>query len=165
MNLIKPATSKIQKFFGWKPPSDNAFKLNTDAACFRANISISSVTNAKLWGLFYGLDLAWKQRIRDLLVEVNSKCSIQLIANTSNNPSSYSSLIRSIKELLNKDWHVCINHIDHEANFAVDFLTDFTKSQPLWFQFLRDPLCGLVPSLIPDMYGIAFPHFVLGLPL
>ena len=101
--------------------------MNTDGACFCANISISSITNAKLWGLFYGLDLAWKQRARDLLVEVDSKCTIQLIANTSNNHSSYSSLIHSIKELLNKNWHVCINHMHHEANFVPDFLTNFTK--------------------------------------
>ena len=70
------------KYFGWKPPPENVFKLNIDGACKKmnmaaagglirdangnwitgicANIGISSVTNAELWGLFYGLDLAWK---------------------------------------------------------------------------------------------------------
>lgn len=28
---------------------------------------------------------------------------------------------------LNKNWHVCINHMHHEANFVADFLTNFTK--------------------------------------
>ena len=72
MALIKPGASKIVKYFGWKPPPENAFKLNTDGACkkmnmavaggfirnaignwlagFCANIGISSVTNAEFWG-------------------------------------------------------------------------------------------------------------------
>ena len=80
MNLIKPGISKVENYFGWKSPPNNAFKLNTDGTCKRmnmattgrlirnangdcvaglcANIGISLVTSAKLWGLFYGLDMA-----------------------------------------------------------------------------------------------------------
>ena len=105
MTLIKPGASKIVKYFGWKPPPENAFKLNTDGACKKmnraaagglirnangnqvaglcANIGISSVTNVELWGLFYGIDLAWKLGVQNLLVEVDSKCTIDLLANTS----------------------------------------------------------------------------------
>ena len=71
MNLIKPGTSKVVNYFGWKPPPNNAFKLNTDCGCRSlnaaadggllrnangdwvagvcANIGISSVINAELW--------------------------------------------------------------------------------------------------------------------
>lgn len=109
MNLIKPGTSKVVNDFGWKPPPNNVFKLNTDCGCRSlnaaadggllrnanggllrnangdwvagvcANIGISSVINAELWGLFYGLNMAWKLGVRKLLVEVDGKCIIQLI--------------------------------------------------------------------------------------
>ncbi|KAH9671332.1 putative ribonuclease H protein [Citrus sinensis] len=109
MTLIKPGASKIVKYFGWKLPPKNAFKLNTDGACkkmnraaagglmrnangnqvagFYAHIGISSITNVELWGLFYGTDLAWKLGVQNLLVEVDSKCTIDLLANTSNSPN------------------------------------------------------------------------------
>ncbi|KAL9460437.1 hypothetical protein AB3S75_003611 [Citrus x aurantiifolia] len=182
MALIKPGASKIVKYFGWKPPPENAFKLNTDGACkkmnmaavgglirnangnwaagFCANIGISSVTNAKLWGLFYGIDLAWKLGVRNLLVEVDSKCIIDLLANTSNSPNSSLAVIQSIRRLLNRDRHVCINHIYREANFAADFLANFAMRQPLGFQFLHNPPSGAVNCLINDIYGNAFPRFV-----
>lgn len=96
MNLIKPGASKVEKYFGWKLPLENAFKLNTDkahkkmnmaaagglirndngdlVAAFCANIGISSVTNDELWGLFYSLDLAWRLGVRN--------CWLRLIAST-----------------------------------------------------------------------------------
>ena len=82
-----------------------------------------------------------------MLVEADSKCIIQLIANTSDSHIGYSSLVQSIRKLLNKDWHVRINHIYCEANFAADFFakTNFAMSQPLGFQFLHDPPSGIVP--------------------
>ncbi|KAL9432672.1 hypothetical protein AB3S75_027656 [Citrus x aurantiifolia] len=182
MALIKPGASKMFKYFGWKPPPENVFKLNTDGACkkmnmaaagglirdanghwiagFCANIGISSVTNAELWGLFYGLDLAWKMGIRSLLVKVNSKCITELLADTNNNPNKFSSVIQSIRRLINREWHVCISHIYREANFAADFLAKFAMRQPLGFHVLHNPPHGVVNCLTYDMYGIAFPRFV-----
>ena len=129
-------------------------------AGFCANIGISSVTNAELWGLFYGLDLGWKLGIRSLLVEVDSKCIIDLLADDSNSPNNFSSVIQSIRRLINREWHVCISHIYHEANFATDFLTNLAIRQPLGFHFLHNPPSGVVNCLFNDMYGNAFPRFV-----
>ncbi|KAL9426808.1 hypothetical protein AB3S75_033567 [Citrus x aurantiifolia] len=127
---------------------------------FCANIGISLITNVELWGLFYGIDLAWKLGVKNLLVEVDSKCTIDLLANTSNSPNRLSSMIQSIRRLLDRDWHVCINHIYRETNFAADFLGNFAMSQPLGFHFLHNPPRGVVQCLIQDMYGNAFPRFV-----
>ena len=39
MALIKPGASKMVKYFGWKPPPENVFKLNTDGACKKMNMA------------------------------------------------------------------------------------------------------------------------------
>lgn len=182
MTLIKPGASKTVKHFRWKLPPENAFKLNTDGACkkmymvaagglirnangnwvagFYESIGISSVTNDELWGLFYGLDLAWKLGVQNLLVEVDSKCTIDLLANRSNRPNSFSSVIQSIKRLFDRDWHVCIKHIYREANFTADFLANFAMSQTLGFHFFHNPPRGVVHCLIHNMYGNASRRFV-----
>ena len=95
-----------------------------------------------------------------MLVEVDSKCIIDLLANTSNSPNNFSSVIQSIRRLFNREWHVCINHIYREANFAADFLANFAMRQPLGFHFFHNPPRGVVNYLIHDMYGNAFPRFV-----
>lgn len=97
-----------------------------------------------------------------MLVEAHSKCIIQLIANTCDSHIGYSSLVQSIRKLLNKDWHVRIDHIYRETNFTADFLAkkNFAMSQSLGFQFLHDPPSGIVPWLNHDMYGIGFTRFV-----
>ena len=74
------------------------------------NIGVGSITGAELWGLYQGLCLAWNIGIRQLQVDVDSICVIQLVANDSVRPNAYASLIRSIKDMLNRGWQVQIKH-------------------------------------------------------
>ena len=83
-------------FIGRLPHSWPWCKLNTNGSCkntgdagaggvirdsvghwilgFCMKIGESSVTMAKLWGLYQGLTLAWNAGIRRLLVEVDNLC-------------------------------------------------------------------------------------------
>ena len=82
-----------ERHIKWRRPSNGWCKLNTDGASrgnprlataggvmrnengewkggFAVNISICSATLAELWGVYYGLAIAWENGIRRLEVEV-----------------------------------------------------------------------------------------------
>ena len=46
---------------------------------FSMNIGSCSVLEAELWGIYYGLDMAWKTRIRKLVLESDSLHAINLV--------------------------------------------------------------------------------------
>lgn len=64
----------------------------------------------------------------EIEVEVDSRCVTQLITSQSVSPNA---LINATKELSNRDWHISLNHINHEANFATDFVAKIANSLPL----------------------------------
>ena len=90
--------------------------------CFGMNIGVGTITGAELRGLYQGLCLAWDNGIRQLQVEVDSLCVTRLVADNEIKPNVHASLIRGIKELLNRTWQVQVKHVYRESNFAADFL-------------------------------------------
>lgn len=55
---------------------------------------------AELCGIYQGLLLAWKVGIRNILIEADSECAIQMIAKCCNIVNACYPLIRDIKGLM-----------------------------------------------------------------
>ncbi|KAE8668450.1 hypothetical protein F3Y22_tig00112319pilonHSYRG00071 [Hibiscus syriacus] len=117
----------------WLPPSEGWEKLNTDvarrntdgkAACggvirdlnekwrigFKKFIGICSTMEAELWGVYTGLRCAWEQGIQQLIVEVYSLEAIQTLKNSTNKEGNIT-IISYIRELINRDWNVRLQHV------------------------------------------------------
>lgn len=141
---------KIEGWIRWSAPSQPRCKLNIDGALksngaasvgglvrdhngtwivgFGINIGHCSVTLAEFWGLFHGLNTAWQHGIRRVMVEIDSQCVVQLVQQSQETTNEYTPLVRSIRELLQHDWHVTLHHVYREANSAVGFLANFALS-------------------------------------
>ena len=86
---------------------------------FGMNIGHCTITGAELWGLFQGLQPAWNIGIRQLRVEVDSRCTTKILATNNSHPNTYSSLIQGIKRLLNRNWQVSLSHNYRETNLQL----------------------------------------------
>ena len=144
---------EIERLITWKLPNWPWCKLNTDGARkelgassagglihnhqgmwltgFGFNIGVCSVIAAELWGLYQGLILTWQHGAWFLHVEVDSHCVVQMVNSHMESINEYTHLIRSIRDLIKRNWVITINHIYREANFAADFLTNYALELPL----------------------------------
>lgn len=91
---------------------------------FGMNIGAGSITGAELCVLYQSLCLAWDDGILQLHVDVDNLFVTQLVVNHNFMPNEYASLIKGIKDLLNRNCLVNINHAYKETNFTADFLAN-----------------------------------------
>ncbi|KAL9434743.1 hypothetical protein AB3S75_029394 [Citrus x aurantiifolia] len=70
-------------------------------------------------------------------------------------------LIKAIRELLEQDWSVQLEHVYREANYAADFLTSYSLNSHIGFHVLLSPLPGIVGIFCKDTYGIVHSRLVL----
>ena len=82
------------------------------------NIGTASITCAELWGVFEGLSLAWELGFKNIILETDSKCVIQLLSKGIQQSNVHASLIASILNLLRQDWVVNIVHVHREGKFS-----------------------------------------------
>ncbi|KAH9734521.1 putative ribonuclease H protein [Citrus sinensis] len=182
-NICRPGHERIIKWLKWMAPPWPFFKLNTDGArkisgnasagglirnyCgewvhgFGMNIGHCTITGAELWGLLQGLQLAWNIGIRQLLVEVDSRCITEILTTDTNHPNANSSLIQGIKRLLNMEWQVSLSHSYRETNFAAGYLTNQALLLPLGVHVFPTPPSGTEGWLLHDVSGTAYPRMVI----
>ncbi|KAL9422188.1 hypothetical protein AB3S75_034454 [Citrus x aurantiifolia] len=128
---------------------------------FGMNIGHCTITGAELWGLFQGLQLAWNIGIRQLLVEVDSRCITEILATDTNYPNANSSLIQGIKRFLNMEWQVSLSYSYRETNFAADYLANQARLLPLGIHVFPTPPSGIEGWLLHDVSGTAHPRMVI----
>ena len=104
--------------------------------------------------------MAWDHSVRWLLIEVVSQCVVQMLNNLRLMTNEYSLLVRSIKELVHRSWHIIVNHIYRETNFAADSLANYAADLPIGLHKLSSPSVSGTPFLLHDMYEVAYPRTV-----
>ncbi|CAJ2642097.1 unnamed protein product [Trifolium pratense] len=90
-------------YIGWKRPGEGWVKLNSDGACknkgevagcgglfrdsdgrwikgYTKKIEACDALQAEMWGLYLGLDMAWREQFSHLIVENDSKILIDMIS-------------------------------------------------------------------------------------
>jgi ribonuclease HI len=185
-SLIKP--SKREDLISWTLPNRNWVALNTDGSTiagsflssaggllrndegrwlcgFTCNVGQCTAFTAELWGVFYGLTLAWDLGISQIRVEIDNNAVLSILKKP-NHPIPVAhykniTLIRSIIELIRRRWNVKIEKVYREANACADYLASMGSKLPLGFVKIESPPIELRALLDADLYGVAHSRFCI----
>lgn len=140
-------TCEIQ--VGWTQPNSDWYKLNMDGAVkthseragcggvlrdccgkwivgFGDNLGIASVNEAKLWGLYNGLQMAWNTSFRRIEVELDSQVVLQLLEKDVSLLHPLGALVSCCKQFITHDWAVKLHHTYREGNRIADHLANWS---------------------------------------
>lgn len=76
------------------------------------NLGSCHSDQAELWGLLLGLELAWAERHKRTLIEIDSKKAYTLVKRSYSEPEVSNIIVKKCLVLLAKDWEVEISHSD-----------------------------------------------------
>ncbi|KAG7579838.1 Ribonuclease H domain [Arabidopsis thaliana x Arabidopsis arenosa] len=156
---------RFMREIAWRKPEEGWVKVNTDGAShgnpglataggvirdgegnwcggFAVKIGICSAPLAELWGVYYGLYLAWERRATRVELEVDSELVVGFLKTGVSDSHPLSFLVRLCYGFISKDWIVRISHVYREANRLADGLANYAFSLPLGFHsFVSMPDC------------------------
>ena len=165
------ASTRVERQIAWTRPPEGWFKLNTDGASrgnpglataggvlrnsdgewcsgFALNIGICSATLAELWGVYYGLYIAWEYKVTRLELEVDSEIVVGFLKTGISDTQPLSFLARLCYGFISRDWIVRISHKYREANRLADGLANYAFSLPPRFHGL-----GACPESVLAVFG------------
>lgn len=144
INGSNPTTSTSIQHVRWLFPPEGWFKVNTDGASkgnsgmvgcggvlrddqgrwvsgFDMNIGYCSAFRAELWGILKGVELAWNNGIRRLVVESYSASIISLLnGNKRGSRAGLDKFIDRILDWKSRDRCVTFRHTLREGNSCTD---------------------------------------------
>ncbi|KAE8727763.1 Coatomer subunit zeta-2 [Hibiscus syriacus] len=85
---------------------------------FSKSIGCCTIMEAKLWGVYEGLNVAWNLGVQKVILETYSLEVTNMLQR--NDGDSHTTLHHHISSLLKKDWEVKIEHIFREGNRIAD---------------------------------------------
>ncbi|CAI0430189.1 unnamed protein product [Linum tenue] len=88
---------------------------------FSMRLGEVSVTRAELEGVVKGLQIAWNEGMRRIVVQTDSQTAIKLVKEASNRHPHFI-LVQEARRLLAMDWQVELRHVYREGNFVADYL-------------------------------------------
>ncbi|CAN0892083.1 Putative ribonuclease H protein At1g65750, partial [Linum grandiflorum] len=129
----------------WTPPltgwhcinTDGSFLLATGRAAaggvlrnfqcevqkaFSINLGVSSITRAELRGAIHGMKMAWRRGVRQLEVNINSMCVVEILNGGNGQRHQYKRLVAQFQRLRARDWDIRIIHVYLETNGFANFL-------------------------------------------
>ncbi|KAG7545813.1 Ribonuclease H domain [Arabidopsis suecica] len=168
--------ARVGRLIGWVPPGEGWVKLNTDGASrgnpgvataggvlrdkdgnwqrgFAVNIGVCSAPLAELWGVYYGLFIAWESGARRVELEVDSEMVVGFLTQGIGDSHPLSFLARLCYGFISKDWIVRIKHVYREANRLADGLANYAFSLPLGFHSLADRPAVVDSLALEDVNG------------
>ncbi|KAL9293886.1 putative ribonuclease H domain, reverse transcriptase zinc-binding domain-containing protein [Arabidopsis thaliana] len=177
------AGARVERMIRWKEPSVGWFKLNTDGASrgnpgpataggvlrdengiwcggFALNIGRCSAPLAELWGVYYGLYMAWERKLTRIELEVDSEVVVGFLKAGIGAAHPLSFLVRMCHGFLVRDWIVRISHVYREANRLADGLANYAFSLPLGFHVFDVLPSSLVSVFREDESGTECPRQV-----
>ncbi|KAG7556791.1 Ribonuclease H domain [Arabidopsis suecica] len=127
---------------------------------FALNIGICSAPLAELWGVYYGLVIAWERGFRRVELEVDSELVVGFLQAGISDTHLLSFLVRLCHGFISRDWLVRVSHVYREANRLADGLANYVFSLDLGFLSLDScPEC-VVSIMLEDVNGIGVPRSV-----
>ena len=89
---------------------------------FSAKLGNCTAINVKLWGACIGLRMAFEFGYKNVLLELDSRVVVQMIAHGIDDSHAYSTLVKAICLILSRDWIVQVSHVYREINSCADLL-------------------------------------------
>lgn len=80
------------------------------------------------------LSAAWSIRFRQLILESNSLELVKMLTKSFGTVPT-STLARSVKDLLRKEWQVAVTHVYKEANMMANCMAQLAIKQELGFRY------------------------------
>ena len=112
---------------------------------------------AELWGVVHALEMAWSMECSNVIMEVDSSYTLQLIQKPLDRRHPYASVIARVHDLLHQNWSIVLQLIYHEANRAADALACMGHSLELGITFYYS-VPSRVDSIVSDnSYGVVIP--------
>ncbi|KAF7844677.1 putative reverse transcriptase [Senna tora] len=155
----------------WKAPPNGWVKINVDGShmpgrnliscggvarnskgewiCgFTKNMGRGLTIQAELWGILTGLNMAWHQNFRKVIIETDSVAAMEVAQGIITESPMWKVLATRIQDLRCKDWNTALSYSPREGNRVADILAKSTLSMPLGDRFLlRAPdMCHVVLS-------------------
>ncbi|VVA35374.1 PREDICTED: ribonuclease [Prunus dulcis] len=122
---------------------------------FSVNLGYGSVIEAELWGIFWGLSMAWDAGFRTVEIECDATSAMALLKSPIVSTHPLFSIINCCKLKIHEDWCCSVKHIFREQNCAADALAvkcyDFAHGLHVFLEapaFLSDVLAADVRGAI-----------------
>ena len=118
---------------------------------FSRNLGVFEITKPGLWGTFVmmaelrgiltGLQIAWKEGFRNVIMESDSSASVKMIEDGCKENSDFYDLIKEIQSLQDFPWKVDIVHVGEKANKEADWMADHSHKleEGLLIEFIDPP--------------------------
>ncbi|KAF7842178.1 ribonuclease H [Senna tora] len=175
-DMIFPSVGSMQRKAHWTKPSLGWVKVNSDGAVcqnskmsscggllrdttgkwicgFVANLGLSNVLSAELWGIYYGVKIAWEKGFRKIIVECDSFLAVKQLSGTTNNVNICHPVSHSIKDMLNFKWDVQIKLISRSENLCADTMAKKGLSLKNGLALLDDPPSYVSKLIEADFFG------------
>ncbi|KAF7811992.1 ribonuclease H [Senna tora] len=166
--LIVKAWSKLKE--GWvKVNSDGAvYKATSLSGCgglirnqngdwikgYKKKIGVSTPFGAEIWGIYYGLDLAWQLNYRKVTIESDSYMAIKCLNEEPTPDLSAHPIMEKVFELINRDWDTVFSYIPRNHNKCADMLAKDSLSCNRNIEILDLPPLSLRPLIQEDVVGL-----------
>ncbi|CAA7012925.1 unnamed protein product [Microthlaspi erraticum] len=125
---------------------------------FALNIGSCTAPLAELWGVYYGLYIAWERGVRRLEVEIDSELVVGFLQTGIGDAHPLSFLVRLCHGFITRDWIVRISHVYREANRLADGLANYAFTVPLGFHSLQLVPASVDSILQDDVIGYECPR-------
>ncbi|KAG7551702.1 Ribonuclease H domain [Arabidopsis thaliana x Arabidopsis arenosa] len=175
--------TRVERFISWKRPREGWVKLSTDGASrgnpgpaaaggvvrgedgtwlggFALRIGICSAPLAELWGVYYGLLIAWEKGYRRVELEVDSELVVGFLRSGVSDAHPLAFMVRMCHGFISRDLLVRVTHVYREANRLADGLANYAFTLQLGilsFDYCPDVVHSI---MLADINGTAVPRFV-----
>ncbi|KAG7586822.1 Ribonuclease H domain [Arabidopsis thaliana x Arabidopsis arenosa] len=169
---------RVERMISWTAPPEGWVKVNTDGAShgnpgkataggvlrdetggwmvgFALHIGVCSAPMAELWGVYYGLYLAWERRATRVELDVDSEMVVGFLTTGISDTHPLSFLVRLCHGFIARDWIVRISHVYREANRLADGLANYAFSLRLGFHLLESVPSCVASVVLDDVRGTA----------
>lgn len=124
-----------------------------------ANLGKGNNVEAELWGICKGLELAWEMGEKKIIVETDSKTSLDIIQG-GNQLSPHYNIILRIRKLMSQNWECKLQHAWREGNKCADWLAKKSLDEEAGWRPLMEPPDKLKELLGADVLGVSSSRFV-----
>ncbi|KAL4375980.1 hypothetical protein GQ457_02G042970 [Hibiscus cannabinus] len=136
---------------------DNQYKEDLthvlrDCVCARevwSQLGSCSVLMDELWAAHDALVYAWRLGFCQIDFELDNKTVVHILCGDSDALTGNTIILR-IQELLDRDWDICVVHVDRLGNVVADGLAKMVRRHAIGEVFHEKPPPHIVPFLLVD---------------